>query len=98
MLCLVTQSNPTLCNPMDYTPPGFSVHGILQARILYWVAMPSSRESSQPSSPAMQVDFLPSEWPGKPKNTRLGSLPLLQGNLPTQESNQCLLHCRQLSY
>ena len=32
----VTQSCPTLCDPMDYSPPGFSVHGILQARILEW--------------------------------------------------------------
>ena len=39
----VTQSCPTLCNPMDYT-----VHGILQARILEWVAFPFSRASSQP--------------------------------------------------
>ena len=47
LLCLVSQSCPTLCDPM-YCPPGSSVHGILQARILEWVAMPSSRESSQP--------------------------------------------------
>ena len=39
---------PTFCDPMDYSPPGFSVCGILQARILEWVAMPFSRESSQP--------------------------------------------------
>ena len=38
----------TLCDPMDYSPPGSPVHGILQARILEWVAMPSSRGSSQP--------------------------------------------------
>ena len=38
----------TLCNPLDYSLPGFSVHGILQARILEWVAMPSSRGSSRP--------------------------------------------------
>ena len=37
-----------LCNPMDYSPPGSSVHGILQARILKWVAIPFSRGSSQP--------------------------------------------------
>ena len=37
---------PTLCNLMDYNPPGSFVHGILQARILEWVAMPSSRGSS----------------------------------------------------
>ena len=40
------QSCPTLCKPMDYSPPGSSVHGILQARKLEWVAMPSSRRSS----------------------------------------------------
>ena len=42
------QSCPTLCDPMDCNPPGSSVHGILQARILEWVARPSSRGSSQP--------------------------------------------------
>ena len=41
------QSCPTLCGPMDCSPQGSSVHGILQARILGWVAMPSSRESSR---------------------------------------------------
>ena len=47
MLYLAAQSCPTLCNPMDYGPPGSSVHGILQARTLEWVAMPFSRGSSQ---------------------------------------------------
>ena len=46
---LVAQSCPTLCNPMNYSPPGSSVHGILQARILDWVPIPFSRESSRPS-------------------------------------------------
>ena len=41
-------SHVQLCNPMACSPPGFSVHGILQATILEWVAIPSSRESSQP--------------------------------------------------
>ena len=41
------QSCPTLCNPIHCSPPGSSVHGILQTRILEWVAMPSSRGSSQ---------------------------------------------------
>ena len=40
------QLSPTLCDSMDYSPEGSSVHGILQARILEWVAMPSSRGSS----------------------------------------------------
>ena len=46
-LCLVAQSCPTLCNPMDCTLLGSSVHGILQARILEKVAMPSSERLSQ---------------------------------------------------
>ena len=45
---LVTQSCWTLCHPMDCSPPGSSAHGILQAEILEWVAMPSSRWSPQP--------------------------------------------------
>ena len=47
VLCLVTQSCPTLCDPMNCSPPDSSVHEILQARILEWVAMPSFRGSSQ---------------------------------------------------
>ena len=43
------QSCPTLCDPMDCGPPGSSVHGILQARIVNWVAMPSSRGSFRPT-------------------------------------------------
>ena len=45
------QSCPALCDPMDCSPPGSFVHGMLQARILKWVAMPSSRGSSQPRDP-----------------------------------------------
>ena len=44
----VTQLCLTFCDPMDCSPPGSSVHGILQARMLEWVAMPSSRGSSCP--------------------------------------------------
>ena len=46
--CSVTQSHPILHDPMDCSPPGFYVHGILQARILERVAISSSRGSSQP--------------------------------------------------
>ena len=42
------QSCLTLCNPMECSPPGSSVHGILQTRLVEWVAMPSSRGSSRP--------------------------------------------------
>ena len=48
MKAIVAQSCTTLCNPMDYRPPGSSVHGIFQARILQWAAAPFSRGSSQP--------------------------------------------------
>ena len=47
-LCSVTQSYPTLCDPMDCSPPGSSVHGIFQARRQEWVAISSSRGSSRP--------------------------------------------------
>ena len=46
--CLVVPSCPTLCDRMDCSPPGSSVHEILQARILEWVAVPSSKGSCQP--------------------------------------------------
>ena len=45
---LFTQLYPTLCDPVDYTPPDSSVHGIFQARILEWVAIPFSKGSSWP--------------------------------------------------
>ena len=51
---LVAQLCLTLCDLMDGSPSGSSVHGILQARIPEWVAVPFFRASSQPSSPALQ--------------------------------------------
>ena len=62
-----------LCNPMDCSPPGSSVHGIFQSRILGWVAMPSSRGSSQPRDRTcisygfcIAGGFFTTEPPGKP--------------------------------
>ena len=76
------QSCLTLCDPMDCSPPGSSVHGILQARILEWVAMPSSRGSSKPRdqtvssvAPALQMGSLPLTAPA-------GSLPLAAPGSP----------------
>ena len=89
----VAQSCLALCSPMDHT-----VHGILQVKILEWVAFPFSRGSSQPRPPTLQVDSLSAEPQGKPKNTGVSSLSLLQGIFPTQDSNQGLLHCRQILY
>ena len=47
---IAPQLCPSLCNPTDYTPPGSSVHGVLQARILEWVAISFSRGSMRPRS------------------------------------------------
>ena len=82
---------------MDYT-----VHGMLQARILERVAFPFSRGSSQPRDQT-QVShiaggFFTAEPQGKPKNTGVGSLSLLQWIFLTKELNQDLLHCKQILY
>ena len=65
---LVTQLCLTLCDPMDYSPHGSSVHGIFQARILEWVTI--SGDLPDPGiklrSPALEADSLPSEPPEKP--------------------------------
>ena len=80
MKVLVAQSWVTLCDPMDCSPLGSTIHRILQAGILEWVAMPFSRGSSrprdspgdlpdprvEPRSPTWQADSLQSEAPGKP--------------------------------
>ena len=72
-MCLVTQSCPTLCDPMNCSPPGSSVHGILQERILEWAAMPSPGDlpnagiEPRPSTfQVVQLDSLPTAPPGKP--------------------------------
>ena len=71
MKVLVAQSHPTLCDPVDHSLPGSCVHGILQARILEWVAISFSRgnlpnSGNEPKSPALQAYSLASEAPGKP--------------------------------
>ena len=58
---LVAQSCLTLCDPMNCSLPGSSVQGILQARILEWVAMASSRGSFQPRDRTQVSDSLPTE-------------------------------------
>ena len=67
------QSCPALCDPVDWSSSGLSLYGILQARILAWVAMPSSRRSFQPRDWTLvscvlywQVSSLPPVAPGKP--------------------------------
>ena len=91
----VAQSCLTLCDPMGYT-----VHGILLARLLEWVAFPFSRGSSQPRD-RTQVSCIAggffTSWTTReaPKHWA-GSLSLLQWIFPTQGSNQGLLHYRRI--
>ena len=90
----VAQSCLTLCDPMDL------VHGILQARILERVAFPFSRGSSQLRD-RTQVSHLQVHYQlshkGSPR-ILMGSLSLLQGIRPAQESNRGLLRCRRILY
>ena len=82
------------------------INGILQVKILEWVAIPSSRGSSHPRDwtqiSHIAGEFFTAEPLGKPKNAGVGSLSLLQGIFLTQKSNWGLLHCMwtlyQLSY
>ena len=69
--CMLSHfSHVQLCDPMDCSPAGSSVHGVLQARTLEWVAVPSSRGSSQPRDQShsswVAGGFLTPEPPGKP--------------------------------
>ena len=76
--CLVARSCSTPCDPMDCNPPGSSTHGILQARILEWVAMTFSRQTSQPGDRThMSSVYL--HWQGS-------SLPLVP---PEKPLNYC---------
>ena len=76
------QSCPTLCDPMDYSPPGSSVHVILQSRILEWVVVPSSRgylpnpgiEPMRLMSPALAGRFFTASTTGKPIITTIKHL------------------------
>ena len=89
--------------------PLHTVHGILQARILEWVAFPSPGDLPNPGtelrSPALQADSLPAEPQGKPKDTGEGSLSLLElgspalqvGSLPTELSGKPYLHAWSVS-
>ena len=74
------------------------------SRLEYWSGQPFpspgdlSNPGIEPRSPTLQVDSLPAEPQGKPKNTGVGSLSLLQGIFPTQGSNPGLPHCRWILY
>ena len=77
--CLVAQLCPTLCDPVDCSPPGSSVHGIFQARILEWLLpFPSPGDlpnpGIEPRSPTLQADALTPEPPGKPTRVDGGAI------------------------
>ena len=106
MLCLVSQLCPILCNPMDYSPPGSSVHGDSPGKFtgVGCHALLQGIFPTQGSNPHLlcllhwQSGSLSSEPQRKPKNAGVCSLPLLQGFFPTQESNPGLPLCRQILY
>ena len=83
-VCLVAQLCPAFCE--RYSMPGSSVHGILQARILEWVAMPSSRGSSLPrdqTQVSRTAGGFFTDWAtGEAEEYWVGSLSLLQGSTP----------------
>ena len=101
------QSCPTLCDPIDSSPPGSTIPGILQARTLEWVAISFSNarkwkvkwSRSVMSNPQWPCGLQPSrllcprDFPGK--NTGVGCHFLLQEIFPTQGLNPGLPHCRQ---
>ena len=87
----VTQSCPTLCDPMDCTGQNAGVGSL---SLLQWI-FPT--QGSNPGLPRLRVDSLPAEPQGKPKNG-VGSLSLLQWIFLTWELNRRLLHCRQILY
>ena len=82
----------------------WTIQSIEFSRLQYWSGQPFPspgylpNPGTEPRSPALQADSLPAEPQGNPKNTRVGSLSLLQGIFPTQESNQGLLHCKWILY
>ena len=102
------QSCPTLCDPMDSSPPSSFVHGILQARTLEWVAISFSNAclhaKSLQSCPTL-CDPMDHNPPGSSVHGILQVRILeqvchflLQGIFPTQGPNPGLLHCRQVLY
>ena len=89
--------------PMDSSPTRLLCpRGFSRQEYLSGLPCPPPGDLPNPGiesrSPALQVDSLSSEPLGKPKNTGVDSLSLLRKIFPTQESNQALLHCRQILY
>ena len=111
MLCLVGQSCPTLCDPVNCSPLGSSDHGDSPGRNSGVGCHASSRGSSKPrdgsqvsriyrlsrqGSPWKSLSCVDSLWHSPGKNTGVGSYFLLQGIVPTQRWNPGLLRCRRI--
>ena len=101
-MCLAAQSCPTLCDPWTVARQAPLPMGFSRQEYRSGLPCPPLRDlhnpGTEPRSPILQADSLPSEPPGKPMNTKVGSPFLLQGTFPTQESNWGLLHCRRILY
>ena len=103
VLCLATQSCPTLCDPKDCILPGSSVHGDSpgqNTRVGFHALLQGifPTQGSNPGLPHCRQILLSSKPPGKPMNAGVGSLSLLQEIFLTQESNPGLLHCKWILY
>ena len=93
------QSCPTLSDPMDCSPPGSSVHGIFQTRILEWGAIAFAEVVSNCMPPyGLQPARLLCSWNSSGKNTGVVCHFLLQEIFLTEGSNPSLLHYRQMLY
>ena len=106
VLCLVTQSCPTLCNPMDWSPPGSSVHGDSPGENtgMGCHALPQGTFPTEGSNPGL-CDLMDCSLPGSSvhedspgKSTGVDCHALLQGSFSTQGSNPGLPHCRWILY
>ena len=101
------QSCPTLCGSMDYSPPAFPVHGILQARILEWIARPSSKGSSQPRDRTHISDVSctgtyhwchmenPIKWGNRKRNGLLPQLHVMAEPGTTKHEDNVILRTRE---
>ena len=90
VLCLVAQSCPTLCDPVDCSLSGSFVHGILQARILEWIAIPFSRGSSQPRDQTQASHIAGgffTIWATREASPSYGEIPNWRGTLRMWPSN-----------
>ena len=103
-LQLSTKSSVVKVSHVQLFATPWTIQSMEFSRPEYWNGQPFPSPGHlpnpgiEPRSPALQADPLPTEPQVKPRNTGVGSLSLLQQIFPTQESNQGLLHCRQIIY